>query len=122
MMYGQLLHYAIEGGLFLVMAGIALGFLRLVLGPTLADRVIALDMMTVSIVAFCAVFAIRAGTPVFIDVAMVLALVGFLTTAALARYAERRMQRRTDDRLPPATEQLHVAATRIREARKEEDQ
>lgn len=110
----DLLYYAVEGGLFLVMAGIALGFIRLVIGPTLADRVVALDMMTVSIVAFCALFAIKAGTPVFMDVAIVLALVGFLTTVALARYAERRMKRRSPRDLPPPTDQMHAVAARMR--------
>ncbi|MFV0245949.1 MAG: monovalent cation/H+ antiporter complex subunit F [Qingshengfaniella sp.] len=109
-MTGAILLYAVEGSLFLIMAGIALGFLRLVLGPTLADRVVALDMMTVSIVAFCALFAIKSGTPVFLDVAMVLALIGFLTTAALARYAERRMKRSSLDTLPSAADQLQAMA------------
>ena len=90
------LEWCLEAGFFMVMASIVLGFVRLAKGPTLADRVVALDMMTVSIVAFCALFAIRAGTPVFLDVAVVLALIGFLATVALARFAERRLERSED--------------------------
>lgn len=94
MMESGFLSIAINIGFFFVMGGILLGFVRLAKGPSLADRVVALDMMTVSIVAFCALFAISAGTPVFLDVAIALALIGFLATVALARYAERRMVQR----------------------------
>lgn len=84
----------------LVMVSIALGFVRVAIGPSLADRVVALDMMTVAIVAFCGLYAIFADEPAFIDVAIVLALVGFLATVALARFAERqRLRRRVQDEL-----------------------
>ena len=74
----------------LVILGVALAFVRLIIGPTLPDRVVALDMMTVLIVSFCGVYAIVSGDTAFVDVAIVLALVGFLATVALARYVERR--------------------------------
>jgi multicomponent Na+:H+ antiporter subunit F len=74
----------------LVILGVALAFVRLILGPTLPDRVVALDMMTVLIVSFCGVYAIVSGDTAFVDVAIVLALVGFLATVALARFVERR--------------------------------
>lgn len=75
-----------------VLLAIALGFVRLWKGPTLADRVVALDMMSVLIVAFCGVYAILVREPAFIDVLLVVALIGFLATVALARYAERRAE------------------------------
>lgn len=75
-----------------IMLSILLSFVRLIRGPSLADRVVALDMMTVSIVAFAALFAIRTDDPVFLDIALVLALIGFLTTVALARFAERQLE------------------------------
>jgi multicomponent Na+:H+ antiporter subunit F len=78
----------------MVFAGVGLAFLRLVLGPTMPDRVVALDKMTVSIVAFCGLAAIWSGDAAFLDVALVLALVGFLATVALARFAERVVIRR----------------------------
>lgn len=77
----------------LIILSILLGFYRLARGPSLADRVVALDMMTVSIVAFCALFAIRTDDTVFLDIALVLALVGFLATVALARFAERGLEK-----------------------------
>jgi multicomponent Na+:H+ antiporter subunit F len=50
--------------------------------------------MTVAIVAFCCIAAIRYDTAAFLDVALVLALVSFLATVALARFAERQRIRR----------------------------
>ncbi len=76
--------------LVLVILGMALGFVRMVLGPSLPDRVVGLDMLTVLMVAFAGAFAIAVDEAAFLDVAIVLALVGFLGTVAFARYADRR--------------------------------
>ena len=83
------LDMAVNVGTGLILLSTALSLLRLVIGPSLPDRVVALDMMTVSIVAFCGLTAIRFDDHAFLDVALALALVGFLATAALARFAER---------------------------------
>jgi len=80
---------ALDIGTGLILLTTALSLLRLLIGPSLPDRVVALDMMTISIVAFCGLAAIRFDEPAFLDVALALALVGFLATAALARFAER---------------------------------
>lgn len=88
---------ALEAGFALVVLSVVLAFVRLVRGPSLPDRVVALDMMTVSIVAFCGLEAIRHDAPAFLDVAVVLALVGFLATVALARFAERNSARNRGD-------------------------
>ncbi|MEM7722616.1 MAG: cation:proton antiporter [Pseudomonadota bacterium] len=89
----DILDIAINISFVLVMLGVAFAFIRLVLGPTLPDRVVALDMMTVLIVSFCGLYAILADDTAFVDVAIVLALVGFLATVALARFVERRSHR-----------------------------
>lgn len=104
-------YWATEAGFFLVMLSLVLGFIRLAKGPSFSDRVVALDMMSVSIVAFCALFSIRSGATAFLDVAVVLALIGFLATVALARFAERSMLRQAgQDAVEPA-EVLHRVAT-----------
>ena len=77
----------------MVMLSLAVAFIRMALGPTLADRVVALDMMTITIIAVCGVAAVATGVAALLDVALVLALVGFLATVALARFAERRDER-----------------------------
>jgi multicomponent Na+:H+ antiporter subunit F len=92
------LDLSVNIALVMILLGLAVAFIRLAIGPSLADRVVALDMMTISIIAFCGVFAILVDDPSFLDVAIVLALVGFLATVALARYIERRHERDEDAR------------------------
>jgi multicomponent Na+:H+ antiporter subunit F len=79
-------------GLALALVGLAmfLAFVRLVRGPTLPDRVVALDLMGVLAVGMLAAYAVAADQPVLLDPAAVLALVGFLGTVAFARYLARR--------------------------------
>lgn len=88
----EFLGFAAQVSLALILIGMAVAFVRLAIGPSLADRVVALDMMTVTIISFCGVYAVFMDEPSFLDVAIVLALVGFLATVALARYAERRLE------------------------------
>lgn len=86
----NILETALDISFVLVMLGVVFAFARLIKGPSLSDRIVALDMMTVLIVSFCGLYAIRSQDTAFVDVAIVLALVGFLATVALARYVERR--------------------------------
>lgn len=87
---GSFLELAIDIGFALLMLAMALSFVRLVLGPSLPDRVVALDLVTLLAVAFSALFAISSGKAAFLDVAIALALIAFLATVALARFTERR--------------------------------
>ncbi len=105
-MTGQaFLGFATQASLLMILLGLAVAFIRLARGPSLADRVVALDMMTVTIISFCGVYAVFMDEPSFLDVAIVLALVGFLATVALARYAERRLERdKEQQRLAQAEE------------------
>lgn len=68
-------------------------FWRLVRGPTLPDRVVALDLIAIYTLAVCAAYTLLTGDPVFLDVALVLALTAFLSTVALALYLQRRMDK-----------------------------
>jgi multicomponent Na+:H+ antiporter subunit F len=72
------------------------GCVRLVLGPSLADRVVSLDLVTVLLIAVAALLALKTGEAVYLDLGLALALVGFLATVAFARYAERRPVRQDD--------------------------
>jgi multicomponent Na+:H+ antiporter subunit F len=76
----------------LTMLSIALllAFVRLARGPSLPDRVIALDLISILAAASTAVYAVLAGESVFLDVAIVLALISFLGTVAFARYLEKQ--------------------------------
>ncbi|MGB3555680.1 MAG: cation:proton antiporter [Jannaschia sp.] len=88
-----ILALSVQAAFVMVMSGVVLAFFRLVKGPSLPDRVVALDTMTVLIVAFCGLFVFESGSTAFLDVAVVLALIGFLATVALARFIERKTDR-----------------------------
>lgn len=66
-----------------------LSFLRLRLGPTLADRVLALDLMTTILMGIFGCFAIYSRQKVYVDVTLVLALIAFLSTVVYARLMEK---------------------------------
>lgn len=59
---------------------------RVIAGPTLADRVLALDMLVAIAIGFIAVVAVKTGFALYIDIAISLGLVGFLATVAFARF------------------------------------
>lgn len=67
-----------------------LAFLRLLRGPSMSDRVVALELLASLTVGIIAAFAVASDEPAILDVAMVLALTGFLATVAFSRYIERR--------------------------------
>lgn len=67
---------------------IALSFWRLAQGPSLPDRVVALDLLTTVGIAVTAVYAMVTGKSVILDVAIILALISFLGTIAFAYYVD----------------------------------
>ena len=71
-------------------AALALGVLRFLRGPDDADRVIALDILFAAAIGLCVAAALASGRVLFLDVAIGLALVGFVATVAWARMIERR--------------------------------
>jgi multicomponent Na+:H+ antiporter subunit F len=64
---------------------------RLIRGPTLPDRVVALDLISILVAGATAIYAVASGQSVFLDVATILALISFLGTVAFARYVEKQV-------------------------------
>lgn len=75
-------------GSLAAVAGV-LAFLRVVAGPTLADRMVGLDGLTIIAISFLGFIAVVDGRLIYLDVALVYGLVSFLGVVALARYLER---------------------------------
>jgi len=73
----------------LVLVSILLAAVRLILGPTGPDRAVALDSLTITSVSLITVIGYVAARSIYLDVALVYALVSFLGIVALARYLER---------------------------------
>jgi multicomponent Na+:H+ antiporter subunit F len=70
-------------------AAVLLVFVRIVRGPDIANRVVAVDLLSGLGVGIAGATAVLSGDPAYLDVALVLALISFLGTVAFARYAER---------------------------------
>ena len=75
--------------LVVLSAALLLAFVRIARGPSLPDRVVALDLGGSLVVGIIAAYGILAAQPVYLDVAVALALIAFLGTVAFARYLER---------------------------------
>lgn len=82
--------YAATALAILVVMGLSL--VRAVLGPTAFDRVMAVNMFGTKTVLLIAVMGFLTGRPDFLDIALVYALVNFLSTIAVLRFFERRCQ------------------------------
>ncbi|MDR0229244.1 MAG: cation:proton antiporter [Flavobacteriaceae bacterium] len=65
-------------------------FIRFLKGPSVGDRVVALDLIITVGVGIIGVFSLIADDPVFLDVAMILALIAFLSTVAFSNYLIKR--------------------------------
>jgi len=85
----QFLEWSIDIAYVAIMMSFALTVFRLLRGPTLADRVVSLDMMALLGIVFIGVFSLSTGVYAYLDVAIALALIGFLATVAFARYIYR---------------------------------
>lgn len=68
---------------------ITLTVFRVLRGPTWGDRIAAFDFLGVALAVLFVVIALRSGTVAFLDAALVLSILGFLSTAALSRYLLR---------------------------------
>ncbi|MGB8608350.1 monovalent cation/H+ antiporter complex subunit F [Bradyrhizobium sp.] len=73
----------------LIFFGIMFGVLRLVLGRTVVDRVVAVDMLTIISISLIALYAHVSGRFIYLDVALVYGVLSFLSVLAVARYLER---------------------------------
>ncbi len=69
--------------------GLVLAFVRVVRGPSLPDRVVALELFSTIVVGLVGVYAIQSDVSSFIDAAIVIALMGFLAAIGFARFLER---------------------------------
>lgn len=69
--------------------GMVAAFARLVLGPSLADRVVAVDTLAVMAIGALVLVSVAEGQPVLLDIALAIALVMFIGTVAMAMTIER---------------------------------
>ncbi|MEN0002166.1 MAG: K+/H+ antiporter subunit F [Pseudomonadota bacterium] len=74
-------------------AALALGqimsMVRLVLGPSYGDRILALDTMVINAIGLVVVLGIHQGVQIYFEVTLLIAMLGFVSTVALARFLLR---------------------------------
>ncbi|MDP3720905.1 MAG: cation:proton antiporter [Anaerolineaceae bacterium] len=73
----------------MLILGMLLAFFRLLRGPSLPDRVVALDVLAIQAVGMIAAHAVRSNQSIYLDVALALALITFLSTIAFAFHIEK---------------------------------
>ena len=101
-MSAAFLDVALSAALVVLSLALLLTVVRVVIGPPLPDRVLALDMLSASAIGFVAVFGIRTGHTLYADIAIALGLVAFLATVAFARFV---LHRRTVETEPVVAEE-----------------
>ncbi|MCC6239670.1 MAG: K+/H+ antiporter subunit F [Phycisphaerales bacterium] len=84
----------VEIGILIVAVGILVCLIRLFRGPHLADRAIALDTLVIQVIGLVILLTLRINSLVLFDGALVMSLVGFTGTVAVAQYIVRPHRRR----------------------------
>ena len=79
------LTYAIQASELILTVAVLIGLYRLVRGPSVVDRLIAFDLIVLCVVAFTALISIEAGTPHFVELILIVSLLGFFGTVALIK-------------------------------------
>ena len=80
----------IIAAIILVVLALALLY-RIFRGPTAADRIAALDALDLILSLALALYSLYSGRGIYLDIALVVALLGFLSTVFMGRYIERRL-------------------------------
>ncbi len=82
-------NYIYNAAAIIALLGVIIAFIRLVKGPTVADRLVAFDAMTLISISLIVFLASMLQRIIYTDVALVYALISFLGVVAVARYLER---------------------------------
>lgn len=81
--------YALMFGYFAVSAALLLNLWRLAAGPTVMDRVLAVDTMVINVIALIILYGIEQQTKAYFESALLLAMFGFISTVAYCRFILR---------------------------------
>ena len=86
-----LVGWAVIAAMHVVGLAMLLALVRLLRGPSLPDRILALDTLFVSAIAQLVLFGMHLGTAVYFEAALVIAMLGFVGTVVLSKYVLRRV-------------------------------
>ena len=85
----QFLNVALAITFVALALGQVMSMTRLVLGPTSGDRILALDTMVINALGLAIVLGIHQGVQIYFEVALLIAMLGFVSTVAMARFILR---------------------------------
>ena len=86
----SVLDAAVLGAMATVGVAMLLALWRLLRGPTVPDRILALDTLSVTAIAQLVLFGIHLQTAVYFEAALIIAMLGFVSTVVLCKYVLRR--------------------------------
>lgn len=81
---------AVLVALYVVGLAMLLSLWRLLRGPTLADRILALDTLYINTIALLILFGMRLSSAIYFEAALIIAMLGFVGTVILSKYVMRR--------------------------------
>lgn len=81
---------ALQYTIWFFLGSVAVSMIRVLAGPTIADRMIGLNMVSAQILAILVLYAVREGRSSYLDVALVYDIFGFIGVLAMVRYFGRR--------------------------------
>ncbi len=84
-----MMNLALNIAFALVAAAFVLSFLRLLKGPDATDRILALDTLYINAIAILVLLGIHLASPLYFEAALLIALMGFVGTVALAKFLLR---------------------------------
>ena len=84
-----MIQFMLLTALILFGVAIVITFIRILLGPTFPDRVIAMDVIGVNLISAMAIISVIFQTKAFLDVILVLAILAFISTVSFAKFVER---------------------------------
>ena len=82
----NLMDWALIAAFAVVAVAQVMAMIRLVIGPDIGDRILALDTMVVNAIGLIVLLGIAQGTRIYFEVALIIAMLGFVSTVALARF------------------------------------
>lgn len=85
-----MIEHAITLSFWSIAVAMLMAFWRLVRGPSLPDRILALDTLNIDAIALLVLYGMKIGSELYFEAALVLAMLGFFSTLVLSKYILRR--------------------------------
>jgi len=85
----ELMNYAVMGAFVIVGLCQLMAMIRVVVGPSTGDRILALDTMVVNAIGLIVLVGLSQGTRIYFEVSLIIAMLGFVSTVAYARFVLR---------------------------------